>query len=338
MNNCVIAGSSFYPPTEYYSSDAIETLLDPIYQKLKLPKGRLSELTGIERRGCYSSDLSPGEIASLSAKKLLEEFQLNPNEIDALIYCGVCRDALEPATSAQVHYHLKLSADCLHFDISNACLGMMNGIHLATKLLSNSKMKHVLVTTGENSLPLLQALIKELNTNQDINRKNIKQHIASLTLGSASLTLLISREDLYSDKSKILGFHWKTDTDAFRYCQALGDYWNPKMKTESEDLLYSGVALGKSLWNTWKTEQLDNVNYYLTHQVGKSHESFLQAELNLKNMNSYRSYPLFGNTGSAAVALTWHLAMEEKVFKKGERGVWLGIGSGLNSMLMHLEV
>lgn len=338
MSSCVIAASNFFQPTEFYSSDALEVLLSPIYERLKLPHGRLGELTGIERRGCYGANLSPGEIAALSAKDLLIKQQLDPSKIDALIYCGVCRDALEPATSAQVHYHLKLSVDCLHFDLSNACLGMMNGIHMATQLLANSHMNHVLVTTGENSLPMLNALIKELNCNPQITRKNIKPHIASLTLGSASLSFLISKADLYPFSSKILGFHWKTDSSAYLLCQALGDYWQPRMKTESEELLHAGVKLGKSLWQSWSEAEKENLNFYMTHQVGKSHEEYLQAELNLKGYKTYTSYQQFGNTGSAAVALTWHLAMENNVFTKGERGVWLGIGSGLNAMLMHVEV
>lgn len=337
MKNFVIAGSAFVNPTEFYTSDAIEELLHPIYQRLKLPKGRLQELTGIERRGCYSANLSPGEVSSLSAQKLLTQMNIVPQEIDALIYCGVCRDALEPSTSSQVHHRLNLGADCLHFDVSNACLGMMSGIHMATKLLQDEKINRVLVTTGENSLPMLNALIKELNNNPEITRKNIKPHIASLTLGSASLSLLISKDSLYSNASKILGFHWKTDTQAYNLCQALGDYWHPKMKTDSEHLLEAGVTLGKKLWQTWNNQKKESLSFYLTHQVGKAHEQLLSSELGLKNYQTFTSYQQYGNTGSAAVALTWHLAQEAKVFSKGQKGVWLGIGSGLNAMLMELE-
>lgn len=76
MSNCVIAASSFYEPTEFYTSAALEDLLDPIYARLKLPVGRLSELTGIERRGTYGANLTPGEIASFSAKNFLKIIKL----------------------------------------------------------------------------------------------------------------------------------------------------------------------------------------------------------------------------------------------------------------------
>ena len=333
----VIAGSAFEEPTEYYSSDTLELMLSPLYERLKLPKGRLEELTGIIRRGCYSADLSPGEIASLSVKKLLKNLDLKSHHIDALIYSGVCRDALEPSTSSQVHHRLQCKSACLHFDISNACLGMMSGIHLATKLLADPKIHRVVVTTGENSQPMLNRLIKELNSNLDINRKNVKPLIASLTLGSASLSLLIAKESDYPGAPKILDFDWKTDTSAYNLCQALGDYWNPRMHTDSEHLLVAGVKLGKSLWKEWDVGKKEALTFYLTHQVGKAHETILRSELNLSPYKSYRTYPDFGNTGSAAVALTWHLAKENNIFPSGSRGVWLGIGSGLNAMLMEME-
>jgi len=337
MSFFVIAGSSFVEPTERYSSSDLENLLNPVYERLKLPKGRLEELTGIVERGIYSAELSPGEIASLSVKKLLAQMDLKPKDVDALIYTGVCRDAMEPSTSSQVHHRLDLKAECLHFDVSNACLGMMSGIHLATKLLADSKMERIVITTGENSLPMLNALVKELNTNSSITRKKIKPHIASLTLGSASVSLLISKSILYPNATKILDFHWKTDTRAYQLCQALGDYWNPKMQTDSEHLLEAGVILGKQLWDSWSHAQKENLDFYLTHQVGKTHSSYLSSELNLHHYKTFNSYPEWGNTGSAAIALTWHLAKEKNIFLKGSRGVWLGIGSGLNAMLMEME-
>lgn len=338
MKNFVIAGSAFFEPTEFYSSETLEKMLSPVYERLKLPFGRLEELTGINQRGFYSADLTPGEIASFSAKKLMQDFNLDANDVGALIYCGVCRDSLEPATSAQVHYRLKLNSDCLHFDVTNACLGLMNGIHLATQLLSSEHIQNVIVTTGENALPILNALVKELNTSNDINRKNIKTHIASLTLGSASVSLLISKEQHYPQGSKILDFSWKTDSSAYELCQAQGDYWQPKMKTHSEELLVAGVNLGKTLWDSWKDKNNAILDFYLSHQVGKAHEDYLAKNLKLTMLNTFKTYPQYGNTGSAAVALTWHLALKNKSFSKGDKGVWLGIGSGLNAMLMHVEV
>lgn len=337
-NSCVIKASSFYPPTEMYSSADIENQLSSIYEKLHLPYGRLEEMTGIKQRGFYDEALFPSDIAALSAKQLLQDEAIDSNEIQALIYCGVCRDGQEPSTSSKVHHLLGLANSCLHFDVSNACLGIMNGIQLAYHLLQNERFHNVLVTTGENSAPLMKKLISELNHNPSFNRKTIKPHIASLTLGSASLSFLISRQDITNHSPKIYGFHWLTNTKNYNLCHATGDYRNPEMVTDSEHLLHEGIELGKNLWNSWPSEHKKNLSFYVCHQVGKAHEELLKNSLGLHNLNTMKSYDQFGNTGSAAVGLSWHLALKNNHFKKGQQGVWLGIGSGLNAMIMHVEV
>lgn len=330
----VIAASNFFAPTESYSSSQVESLLAKVYDELRLPYGRLEELTGVNTRGCYPTSLSPGEIAALSAKELLQQNDLS--DVDVLIYCGVCRDALEPSTSSQVHKILNLNASCLHFDLSNACLGMINAVQVAHHLLQNESFNRVLVVTGENPKPMLEKLVERLN-NTEINRQSIKEHIASLTLGGASFSLLVSKEKLYPTATKILGFHWKTDTDGFDLCRASGDYWAPQMRTDSEKLLNAGIKLGKDLWSTWCEQKKVKLNYYVTHQVGKAHATAIEKELGLKSLKTWHSYPTYGNTGTAAVPLTWHLAKMRGDISSEMQGVWMGIGSGLNAMLIHVQ-
>ena len=68
-------------------------------------------------------------------KKALAKAGVAPSEIDALMHCAVCRDRLEPATAAYVHGFVGLGRDCQIFDVSNACLGFMNGLVLAAAMI-----------------------------------------------------------------------------------------------------------------------------------------------------------------------------------------------------------
>ena len=45
-----------------------------------------------------------------------------------LIYAGVCREQFEPATACAVAADLGISPDAAVYDLSNACLGVLNGI------------------------------------------------------------------------------------------------------------------------------------------------------------------------------------------------------------------
>ncbi len=54
-----------------------------------------------------------------------------PEQIGLLIDTSVCRARLEPSSAVAVHHELGLPSSCLNFDLSNACLGFVNGMQLA---------------------------------------------------------------------------------------------------------------------------------------------------------------------------------------------------------------
>jgi acyl-CoA:acyl-CoA alkyltransferase len=51
----------------------------------------------------------------------------------------------------------------------------------------------------------------------------------------------------------------------------------------------------------------------------------------------YTTFRFLGNMGTAALPVTAALADERGVLKPGQRVAWLGIGSGLNCMMMGVE-
>ena len=113
-----------------------------------------------------------------------------------------------------------------------------------------------------------------------------------------------------------------------------------EMQTDSEEMLHAGVALARKTWASfkgelaWKDETADRV---ICHQVGSAHQKLLFETLGLDNAKDYSSFQKFGNTGSAALPLTLAKASEEGFIKKGDKVAMLGIGSGLNCMMLGAE-
>ena len=90
-------------PDEVWTSADIEQKLAPMYERLKLPVGRLELMTGIKERRFWSHPISPSQASAMAGEKALAKSGVNKNDIDLLIHCGVCRDRLEPATASYVH-------------------------------------------------------------------------------------------------------------------------------------------------------------------------------------------------------------------------------------------
>ena len=64
-----------------------------------------------------------------------------PKELDCLIFTSVSRDMMEPATASFVHSQLGLPDRCLVFDISNACLGFLDGMVMLANMIELGQVK-----------------------------------------------------------------------------------------------------------------------------------------------------------------------------------------------------
>ena len=329
---------AYEEPEEFMTSDEMENVMSSLYERAKLPFGRLELQTGIKRRGFWPNGTRPSTIASKAAEKILKHF---PREkVDLLLHASVCRDFLEPATAAQVHYNLKLSPHCMISDLSNACLGVLSSILMAGQMIERGVIKTALIVSGENAGPLIHETLKHLNTDPYMDRKRIKPFMASLTIGSAAVAFLLTHADLAPGAPKILGGSTLTDSSAVELCQGDGSTHGLMMETDSEALLKAGVALAQKNWEKckdvlgWSNE---NVQKIIPHQVGTAHRFAMLTQLGLPVDRDFQTFEMFGNTGSAALPLTLMKASEAGFFNTGDKVALLGIGSGLTSTMLGME-
>ena len=330
FNRAFIKNFAYVTPEKSLTSQEIERELYPLYERLKMSEGRLELMTGIQKRHFWDPGTLPSTVAAEAGKKLLEKENLNPQNIDRLICASVCRDQLAPASA--IHHHLSLGQTCPFFDLSNACLGVMNAVVLAGHLIEKGAYKNILITSGENSGPLLLKTLETLKTDSTINRKTIKKYFANLTIGSAAVAFLISNEG----PAQILGGVERSDSSAHLLCRGGGDVNGLSMETNSEELMKKGVILAERAYNDFKNEiTLNDQHSVLTHQVGSAHEKLTLETLGLLTHPTFRTYPEFGNTGSAALPLTFMKAFEENKLQKDIS--LLGIGSGLTCTLLGIQ-
>lgn len=342
FNNVTIeAWASHLPETVVTSAD-IERRLAPIYEKLKLPEGRLELMTGIKERRVWQVGTSPSSLSAAAAEKI---FQKNPHwrgEVDLLIHASVCRDFLEPATASVVHKSLGLKPECTFFDLSNACLGVLNAIVVAARMIESGSVKRALIVSGENGAPLLEQTIKRILTDESINRKNIKKLFANLTIGSAAVALTLTKSDLAPDGLKLLAGAVMSDSSANKLCRGDGSPHSLSMETDSEALMKVGVELAKKTWHETKRNlELSPTDQFwaIGHQVGSAHEKLTMQALELESNPTYTTYPYLGNTGSAALPVTLiELLKQTNRPHKGEKIALLGIGSGLSSVMLGVQI
>ncbi len=328
-------------PPRILTSEQIEQQLESVYQRLKLPPGRLELMSGIQQRRLWNEGTKPSEAAALAGKKVLKKGKIPPREIDCLIFTSVCRDMMEPATASFVHDMLGLSSACLIFDISNACLGFLDGMVMLANMIELGQVNNGLVVSGETAEDLISSTIDNLLADQTLSRKTIKPAFASLTIGSGSMALFMRRSKAEKNEIQLVHGAWKANTTYSNLCH--GGQTNREatlMETNSEELLHRGVETAAMTWSEFSAKpdwSADDVDRFFCHQVGSAHAKLLFDKLELDNNKNYETLELLGNVGSVSAPITMAMAVEAGAFKPGQKGALLGIGSGINCLMLGVE-
>ncbi len=328
------------PPVEL-TSTALEERLAPLYERLKLPAGRLELMTGITCRRLWHPGTRPSKGAVQAGKKALAFSGVPAAEIGCLLFTSVSRDMMEPATAAFVHRGLGLPGSCQIFDISNACLGFLNGMITLANMIELGQVKTGLVVAAETAEHLLESTIAHLLSDSTLTRKTVKPLFASLTIGSGAVALVMGDRRLSDSGHILVGGCCRAHTDHNDLCQGgRNAEQGTLMSTDSEVLLEKGIETAHHCWQDFKNElgwQGGDIDRFFCHQVGRAHARLLFERLQLNEQKNFETLPVLGNVGSVSAPITLAMGLAEGKLLAGERAAILGIGSGINSLMLGIE-
>lgn len=327
-------------PDEILTSAAIEEELRPLYERLKLPFGRLELMTGIRERRVWPTGTRPSDASAAAGKAVLAQSALKADQVELFIHAAVSRDMLEPATASFAHRQIGLPTTAQIFDVSNACLGFLNSLTVAAAMIESGQIRCALVVAGEHGRPLVDQTLRTLRE-KPLTRNEIKPFFANLTIGSGAVGAVVCHKDLAPAGHKLLGGVARTATQHSALCQ--GDTHGAEalaMQTDSEQLLVAGVELARATWTHFTTTtgmDATNTDRFICHQVGSVHRRKLYETLGLDLTKDFSTFETLGNMGSVSLPATLALAVQQGAVKVGDSVGLLGIGSGLNCLMLALE-
>ena len=328
-------------PPRIVTSTELEEQLAPVYKRLKLPPGRLELMSGIRERRLWPSGTRPSTAASLAGEKALNAANIPREDLGCIIFTSVSRDMMEPATATFIHNHLDLAPQCQIFDLSNACLGFLNGMIMLANMIELGQVKAGLIVAGETAEDLLESTINHLLTDQSLTRKTIKNTFASLTIGSGAVALVMS-DSRYVDSGHYLqGGTCRANTSHNNLCQGVNTSGTGTiMATDSEELLKRGIETAQLTWNDFSRElgwDRETIDHFFCHQVGRVHARMLFKTLNLDAARNFETLDKLGNVGSVSAPITMALGLEKQIISTGQQAAILGIGSGINSLMLGIK-
>jgi 3-oxoacyl-[acyl-carrier-protein] synthase-3 len=313
------------------TSAALDERLAETYERTGMRAGMLERLAGVRERRWFPEDMSFADAAALAGAKALAEAGITPSQIGVMINTSVCRAHMEPSSAVAVHHQLGLPTSCLNFDVTNACLGFVNGIEIAAAMIDAGMVEYALVVNAEDAREVQEATLRRLSS-ADVTAKDVLGQFATLTLGSGAAAMVLARADQHPEGHRVVGSVSRAGTEHHELC--IGD--NDLMRTDLKGLLDAGLQLSADLWAV-AAEEFDwhrGMDRYVIHQISQVHTDALCARLGIAADRVPRTFPDRGNIGPVSVPFT--LAGEVDTLDGGDRVLLMGIGSGLNASCLEI--
>jgi len=323
-NTSVLTVQTADAPQVVTSDDLDDQLVDT-YRRVGLRPGLLERLCGIRERRWWADGVTFVDGAAMAGAKAISESGVDPASIGLMVNTSVSRRYLEPSTAVAVHHALGLPRSCQNFDVTNACLGFVNGMELAAAMIDSGMVDHALIVNGEDSRPVQERTVERLNR-PDSTSKDVLAQFATLTLGSGAVAMVLGRADRHPEGHRLVGSASRAGSEHHELCT--GD--NDEMRTDLKGLLDAGLSLSEDLWAD-AAGQFDwsrGMSRYIVHQVSKVHTQAMCDRFSIDPALVPTTFPTRGNLGPASVPFT--LAGQQDTLAGGDRVLLMGIGSGLN--------
>lgn len=328
-DTAVLSVSIAEAPIVVTSAEIDEALADT-YARLDVRPGLLEGLAGIVERRWWPEDVTFADAAAMAGAKALADAGIEAKRVGLLIDTSVSRGHLEPSAAVDVHHQLDMPSHCLNFDLSNACLGFVNGMHLAGTLIDAGQIDYAIIVDGEGSRGLHERTIERLQR-PETTVADVFENFASLTLGSGGAAMVLGRASEHPEGHRFIGGVSRAATQHHRIC--VGDM--NQMRTDSRALLEAGLELSAATWQEGcETFDWSDLDCYVIHQVSSVHTQAVTAALGIDPARVPMTFPRYGNIGPASIPFT--LAQQVDNLRGGDRIGCLGIGSGLNASVIEI--
>lgn len=323
---------AFIKAISYYLPEKVVTNEELVKEFPEWSVDKVAQKVGVDSRHLAASDETAGDMAEKAARKLFEEYQINPRSVDFLMLCTQSPDYFLPSTACVLQDRLGIPTSAGAFDYNLGCSGCIYGMAMAKGLISAGIAKNVLLLTAET-------YNKYLHPSDKSNRS---------IFGDGASACLISNEGFSEIGEFVLGTdggganHLIVKTGAARQKLPTG------LSAEDEEghIWYDDYFYmnGGAIFNftldvvpilmTQTLEknhlQKDDIDYYVFHQANKFMLNTIRKVCVLPKDKFYINLSETGNTVSSTILIGLKECIDKKIIKVGDKVMIAGFGVGLS--------
>ncbi len=326
MKQAYIKGISYYLP------ESVVTNEDLVKEFPEWSVDKVAQKVGVDFRHLAAENETAGDLAEKAARKLFEEYQIDPKSIDFLMLCTQSPDYFLPSTACVLQNRLGIPTTAGAFDYNLGCSGCIYGMAMARGLIAAGLANNVLLLTAET-------YNKYLHPDDKSNRS---------IFGDGAAACLISTEGFAQIGEFVLG----TDgagaenlivrTGAARCKQPTGfSDEDSEGHIRRDDYLYMNGgaifnftldAVPAMMNQLFEKSGLtkDAVDYYVFHQANKFMLSTIRKVCVLPKDKFYIDLANVGNTISSTILIGLKESLNNCTIQPGMKVMCCGFGVGLS--------
>lgn len=294
----------------------------------------LEKLTGIKERCVCAADEDSYTLSEGAARECLKYSSYGPADLEMIICCSISKFkggmnyVYEPPLSLYVKE--KIGAhQAMHFDISNACAGMLTGVAIMNDFIRRGVIRCGMVISGECITSLSRNAVPRVKT-------LLSSQLASLTLGDCGAAVILERSTPPQASLVVSNFMTLAKWSDLCIGKACRDAPGAEMDTDARKIHQVAIAniptvLARALAEAGLS--FGDMDHLIPHQTSMraihSGEKHLRLFFNARPKNIIVNMIQYGNTASTSHFLALYRFLKEKTFKRGEKLVLVALASGL---------
>lgn len=321
-----IKGISYYLPDKIVTNDELLT---------EFPEWSVDKVeakVGVRSRHIAAETETAGDLAEKAALKLFEEYGIEPQSIDFVLFCTQSPDYFLPSTACILQNRLGIPTSAGALDYNLGCSGCVYGLAMGKSFVDSGLAHNVLLLTAETYNKYLHPADK---SNRSI-------------FGDGAAACLIAADGIAKIGEVVLGTdgsgaqHLIVETGAARKRQASGIVSiDDDGHTKYDDYLYMN---GSAIFNftldavpslmqkllAKNNVEKNEIDYYIFHQANKFMLDTIRKVCMLPKDKFYVNLAETGNTVSSTVLIGLRQCLDSGKITPGMTVMITGFGVGLS--------
>ena len=267
--------------------------------------------TGIKQRHLLNKSETPELLSIKAGEGCIKKY--GEKNVDGIIFVSQSPSYPLPTRACIIQSELKLSSNCLAFDINQGCSGFVYALSLANSLINTNNLNSILIVCAD--------YYSKYISRDDRTCRPI--------FSDAAAAVIVEKSDQFS----IGPFIFKTDGSGAKHLTV-------KNKNNFQSLFMDGPAVLKfslklvpevvyALLEKAKID-FDDIDLFIFHQASAVVLDKLQKKLNIENKKWVKTIEGFGNTVSATIPIVLNDLKKNNSLYKHNNIMLLGFGVGLS--------